>query len=225
VTGVQTCALPICNFWTTHNGYRDRATTTTLENLAQGKKFSDCGSPSTDLGGAVRFVPLLLCCDDFEQLLAAVKAQTQLTHNGPGIVDGALFLARSCHLLLSGTSPHEAFEHAMEHPISDPDLDLRLRRALDLSNISVEQAAKDFGQMCSINAALPTAVYTVLRNEMNLEQALLENVMAGGDSAARGMAIGMLLGAKLGIESIPARWLEKMSHYSDIKSYMQKLAK
>jgi ADP-ribosylglycohydrolase len=43
-----------------------------------------------------------------------------------------------------------------------------------------------------------------------LKTALIENVMAGGDSAARGMAVGMILGAHLGKEAIPDDWLRDM---------------
>jgi ADP-ribosylglycohydrolase len=40
---------------------------------------------------------------------------------------------------------------------------------------------------------------------------LLENTRAGGDSAARGMIIGMILGASLGYEKLPQDWLETMN--------------
>ncbi|MGA2940205.1 MAG: ADP-ribosylglycohydrolase family protein, partial [Syntrophobacteraceae bacterium] len=42
---------------------------------------------------------------------------------------------------------------------------------------------------------------------LNLREALVENVMAGGDSAARGLVVGMILGAHLGFEAIPSEWL------------------
>ena len=57
---------------------------------------------------------------------------------------------------------------------------------------------KQFGQMCGIAAALPGALHLVLKYPDDLRTALVENVMAGGDSAARGMVVGMMLGAPSG---------------------------
>ena len=61
--------------------------------------------------------------------------------------------------------------------------------------------------MCEIGAAFPAVIHLLARYEDNLKEALVENVMAGGDSAARGMVTGMILGAYLGMEAIPADWL------------------
>jgi ADP-ribosylglycohydrolase len=77
--------------------------------------------------------------------------------------------------------------------------------------------------MCSIGAALPGAVYTVLKHEDSLEEALIETVMAGGDSAARGMVVGMLLGAYHGADKIPARWLEKLTRRKQILAALDQL--
>ena len=77
--------------------------------------------------------------------------------------------------------------------------------------------------MCAISAALPGAVYTVLKNVDNLEEALIETVMTGGDSAARGMVVGMLLGAWPGAGKIPSRWLEQLTHYDRILTALKAL--
>ena len=207
-----------------YQGYRDKATKETLANLHTGKKPDSCGSHSTDLGGPARIAPLIYCYrDNLEQMLAAVKAQTEFTHRGPGVLDGTLFLARSCYAILHGATPREAFEQALDHGIDSPDLDMRLRRCLETVQTETRRQIKEFGQMCAINAALPGAVYTVLKNENSLENGLIETVMAGGDSAARGMVVGMLLGAYHDREKIPTQWLENLSKYQQIMVALDKL--
>jgi len=52
---------------------------------------------------------------------------------------------------------------------------------------------------------------------------LVENVMAGGDSAARGLIVGMLLGAYLGMEAIPQEWLTDMKAYPLIVDLLGKI--
>jgi ADP-ribosylglycohydrolase len=207
-----------------YGGYRDRATKATLQNLEGGNTPDTCGSPSTDLGGAARIAPLVYCYrEDPTGLLTAVQAQTAFTHRGPGAVEGAIFLARSCYAILHGVAPREAFIQALADGVADIDLDLRLRRCLDLPDGSIRQTIKEFGQTCSINAALPGAIYTVLQREDNLEEALIETAMAGGDSAARGMVVGMLLGARHGMEKIPTRWLDNLVNYQEIQAALDSL--
>jgi ADP-ribosylglycohydrolase len=206
-------------FMSDYKGYMDRATRATLQNLEEGRSPDSCGSPSTDLGGAARIAPLVYCYrDNLEGLLTAVHEQTSLTHRGPGAVEGAVFLARSCFHILQGSPMREAFEHALAAGVGELELDMRLRRCLDLPAGNIRQAIKEFGQTCSVNAALPGAVYTALQLADDLEKALIENAMAGGDSAARGMVLGMILGACLGMENLPPRWLEALHSCGEIKT-------
>jgi ADP-ribosylglycohydrolase len=44
--------------------------------------------------------------------------------------------------------------------------------------------------------------------------------MAGGDSAGRGLTLGMILGAHLGIDAIPAGWLSDLKAYREIVHLM-----
>lgn len=212
------------SFIAQYQGYMDHASKETLKNLEAGKGVDASGSESTDLGGPARIAPLIYCYrDNLEEMLTAVKAQTSLTHCGPEVVDGALFLARSCYAILHGAAPRDAFKDSMTQLIDSPDLHLRLDKCMEPSDSSTSQMVKEFGQMCAISAALPGAVYTVLKNVDNLEEALIETVMAGGDSAARGMVVGMLLGAYHTTDKIPSRWLEKLNKYDQIMAALKTL--
>jgi ADP-ribosylglycohydrolase len=79
---------------------------------------------------------------------------------------------------------------------------------------------KQFGQMCGIAAALPGAIHLILTYGNDLKTALIENVMAGGDSSARGMAAGMILGGHLGQDAIPKAWLSDMVHFRRIEELL-----
>ncbi|MGB3211716.1 MAG: ADP-ribosylglycohydrolase family protein [Desulforhopalus sp.] len=205
-------------------GFMDHATKDTLKNLKAGKEPTTCCSESTDLGGPARIAPLIYCYrENLDEMLAAITALTTFTHCGPGVLDGALFLARSCYEILHGSTPREAFGLALELTRDTPDLDLRLRKCLESTQQDSRRQIKEFGQMCATNAALPGAVYAVLKNEDNIEEALIETVMAGGDSAARGMAVGMILGAYHSKNSIPSSWIEKLTMLNRIKSAFGKL--
>lgn len=212
------------SFMSGYHGYKDKASKETLKNLDAGMKPDTCGSKSTDLGGPARIAPLIYCYrDNLDKMLSAVKSQTVLTHTGPGVVDGAFFLTKSCHAILHGATPREAFEQVLAKPMGNSELENRLRNCLEQTYINTCDQIKIFGQTCSINSALPGAVYAVLKNEDSLEEALIQTVMAGGDSAARGMAVGMILGAYLGKEKIPLRWLEKLTSYKQIAAAIDEL--
>lgn len=207
-----------------YNGYVDRATTTTLENLAAGKDPENSGSTSTDLGGAARIAPLIyLYRNDKPRLMEAVIQQTKMTHNHPATVSGAVFLARATYGVLHGQTIPQAVEDAVEEGIDDMDLDIRIRTSLETKGKDTLEVIKQFGQPCAIASALPGAVHLALSYETQLKEGCIANVMAGGDSAARGLAAGMLLGASGGTAAIPVQWLEEMTAYSHIQSLLNQL--
>ncbi len=208
-------------FTNTYNGYLDKATKTTLDNLEQGKPLLEAGSRSTDLGGAARIAPLVHWYqDDRSQLVQYAKEQTMMTHNHPAALAGAVFLAHTVYAVLHGDHPAHAMEKALDLGVDDLDLDIRIRSAMDASDEDSETFIKNTGQMCAISAALPGAIHLILTYVDDLENALVTNVMAGGDSSARGMAVGMILGAHLGIEGIPQSWLKGMHQYSRMQGLL-----
>ena len=67
------------------------------------------------------------------------------------------------------------------------------------------------GKASPTEGALPGALYFALKYASSLEEALIANAGVGGDSAARGIVIGMLLGAVHGPAGLPARWLATLN--------------
>jgi ADP-ribosylglycohydrolase len=201
----------------TYDGYLDKATKETLAHLAEGRPPQSCGSASADLGGAVRIAPLVYRYQHHpDQLLTAVREQTAFTHNNPTVLIGAEVLARITLKILAGIRPMEAVEEVLDEGVNDLDLDLKIRAGLDSAGEDTRKTIKDFGQTCAIAAAMPGVIHLIATYENDLETALVENVMAGGDSAARGLAAGMILGAHLGIKAIPLEWLGDMRAYDTI---------
>lgn len=201
-------------FTTGYRGYVDKATSATLENLQRGLGPEQCGSTSADLGGAARMAPLVWWYrQDRDQLLEAVRVQTAMTHNNPAVLAGAAFIARTAWSVLAGAAPQAALEAALEEGVADIDLDIRLRSALESAGKDTRTVIGRFGQMCGIASALPGAVHLICSYADDPRTALIENVQAGGDSAARGLVAGLVLGARHGVDAVPGGWLTGMQRY------------
>lgn len=195
-------------FMKTYDGYIDRATRGTLENFDAGASPRKSGSPSADLAGAVRIAPLVYRYrDDPDRLAAAARAQTAMTHQHPLVVAAAEFLARTGWAVLKGTAPVAAMQQALAAVPDAGELGRLLEKGVASRGSDTVAAVADFGQACEIEMAFPAMVHLVARYENDLKAALVENVMAGGDSAARGMGVGLILGAHLGHAAIPVEWV------------------
>jgi ADP-ribosylglycohydrolase len=202
-----------------YSGYVDGATRATLANLGAGKAFQQAGSTSTDLGGAARVAPLLLCHgDDLPRLTTAARTQTALTHNTPVVTEGAVFFVRLAADVLRGKDLLEALQDALADASIDAGVRHLAAKGFASRDTQTLAAIAGFGQMCEAAAALPATVHLISRYPDSLEQALVENVMAGGDSAARGMLAAMILGARLGQKAIPAAWLADMKAETRIRA-------
>ena len=210
------------HFFEGYHGYFDHATKGTLANFAAGKGPGESGSPSSDLAGASRIAPIVyLFGDDTAGLVAAVRAQTRMTHNNESVVQAAEFFARVAGLVLQGRSPTQAMNDVCSEVYPGGSLGESVRRGLESAGMETEQAVLEFGQSCDQRGALPSVVHLVARHESDLKEALVQNVMAGGDSAARGLLVGMLLGAHLGMESIPPEWLASLKKRDHILELLE----
>jgi ADP-ribosylglycohydrolase len=210
-------------FWDESRAYRDHATKETLAHLAEGRGLTRAGSESTELGGAARIAPLLAALRNEEQptILAAVRAQTALTHLSPVTLDAAEFIARTVFLLMRGITVAHALQRAAALTYRVLPAEQYLREAESVRELSTSEAVTELGQSCPMEKALPAVFAILLRHGENLETALVENVMAGGDSAARGLVLGMILGAAEGQRAVPERWIEALQAREKVEGFLK----
>lgn len=211
-------------FFETYDGYVDKATTATQEHFKTGKTAESPGSESDDLGGPARMVPLIYRYkDDPEVLIETVRAQTKMTHNGPDAVDTAEFFARTILAVLQGETPRVALKSVADGHFNRAPFNEWVSQGFDSEAIDSRSVIKDLGQMCEIPAAVPATIHLVVKYQEDLEAALVENLMAGGDSAARGLITGAILGAYHGIQAIPQRWLNDLRTHDHIVALLDKI--
>lgn len=202
-----------------YSGYMDNATKKTLANFKDGKSPKTAGSDSTDLGGAARMVPLALFYADAPQtFIEYADLQTAMTHNHPQVRESARFFAAAAIEALKGAGPVASLEAALKGLPEDAAILKMVVQGLESVNTKTEQVISDFGQMCETQAALPGTIHLIAKYANDLETALIENIMAGGDSSARGILCAFILGICNGMDAIPAQWLDDMRKTDTIRS-------
>jgi ADP-ribosylglycohydrolase len=211
-------------FFKSYDGYFDGATKATLENFKAGKAPNRAGSGSDDFAGAGRIAPLAYCYRrNLEQLTDSAKAQTALTHNNPQVIDSAAFFGGVVFRVLDGENPVAAIKETLKGGYDRPPYSKWIAEGLGSVEKDTRQAILDFGQMCEIAAAFPCVIHLIAKYADNLRAGLIENAMAGGDSAGRGLTVGMVLGAHLGVEAIPSEWLSGLKYYRQIEACLDEI--
>ncbi|ADO82989.1 ADP-ribosylglycohydrolase family protein [Ilyobacter polytropus] len=196
------------DFWEFHmkkyDGYMDHATKKTLEMIETGEEW---GSDSNDLAGASRIAPIIYCFSQ-DKGVEYSKVQTKITHDNEQVIAASEFFARTAYRVLEGIKPDKAMEEVSAQ-MENKWISEKLAIAKSLIETETVEAVKKLGQSCSIEGAFPATILLILKYSDNYEEAMIKNVMSGGDSAARGLIAGMIIGA-YSEATIPKRWLKEM---------------
>ena len=200
--------------WPEYNDYIDGATKSTLANVHNQSDKTMGGSDSVEIAGPARIAPLIvfLTSSSESEVVKAAAEQTMLTHRSKEAEESAIFLAKAGYRLMHGANLLDTLNETAP---------AWAREKADgvLSENSVDAISK-LGPACSISSALPSVLYLALKYEDDIENALTENAMAGGDNCARGLVLGMLLGAANGMTSIPNHWVENLKARTDLVDFL-----
>ncbi len=74
---------------------------------------------------------------------------------------------------------------------------------------------------CYIDQSFPSVLYLAARYSNDFEAALIANTNVGGDNCHRGAVLGALLGATLGYEAIPKRWVEGLTSHQELHNEIE----
>ena len=146
-----------------------------------------------------------------------------MTHTNPLTVESAAFFAEVTFRVLGGLAPIKAIKETAGENFADSKLFDWVKAGLQTAADDSVQTILGFGQSCHTPEAFPGVIHLIAKYESDLKEALIQSVMAGGDSAARGMVVGMVLGAHSGEGSLLQEWTSALNKEQQISQMLTQL--
>lgn len=202
------------DYMTDYEGYMDHATKASLEKFSKEKSF--LGSRSDEISAISRMFPFLYYYEHSTYLRGIVEEQLRLTHNNDYLAKMSHYLTDLTLRVLEGEKPSEIIADLTGYGPTVRDL---VEKGKSKLKLNARDAIAELGQACPSTQAFPGVIYFLLKYEEDPVKALVENVKAGGDSAARGMIIGGILGAYRP-DSLPMAWYNEIKASAEIDRFL-----
>ena len=191
------------------------------------------GVYSAGNGPAMR-APVIGACfaDTPERIASYVRISTRITHTDPRAEEGALAIAlAAAHGVRrgpDGVSYNELLDEIHQWIRHD-----ELRRALErvrehlARGSSMVEFAGGMGFSEGVSGymlhTVPAALYCWLSNPGNIERAVEDVILLGGDADSTGAIVGALAGATAGASAIPQKWLDGITDWPRSIAWMKAL--
>ncbi len=191
-----------------YTGYIDASSQETLAHL-KAKEPAACGVASHDLSICGRIAVLLLVTQGDDFISKAVMF-AKMTHNDPLVLEAVHFFAT---LLVDAIEQKSIVESIQSHAKNySPTLKAWIEAGLKSREQESFEAIRAFGPACGVDGGFQGVIHLLSRYK-SLKEALRANAQAGGDSSARGMIVGMLLGA----QSKEIAWFKELNRAKEIE--------
>lgn len=184
---------------------------------------------SKGCGGVMRTAPAGLMYYKNPKIAFETGARcAAITHGHPGgYLPGGVQAAIIANLI-QGKNLEEAVDNSVEILKTydgNEDTTRLIKKAKELANSDVdpEDAIKEIGEGWVGDEAIAIAVYCALKSPDNFEKAILMSVNHDGDSDSTGAITGNILGAYLGIEAIPQKWISSVELSTELTQLAQDL--
>ncbi len=175
-------------------GFADRPTKALVARLLTEQDDIPAASGSDDDQlPALETVPALFAAG---ALKSTVDEAVRVTTINQVALDGAHALFDALSLIADGASPHDALETSARG--AGDTLAPLMLEALNWSSYQPLAVAEHFGMPCHMPQGLPVA-WHIAKHAPDFEQAIRDNILCGGDSCGRVMAVGSLCGLIHGV--------------------------
>jgi len=201
-----------------YKGYMDGASKHTLAALKEGKNSLVSGSPSRDISVVGRMMPLIYAFhNDMEKMMEYIRLHTVFTHMSRELIESAAYFNELILAASMGADVDRAIEDiALAY---SETIQSWVAQGVEKAERESVDAIRELGQSCSVEGGFASVIY-LLKRFSDFQEAMEANVIAGGDSAARGMIVGAVLGAYGGMEVIPFNY-NAMNEADTITKYIE----
>ena len=189
-----------------YEGYVDAATRNALEKM---------DSENGDLSVCGRIAPLLIQSDSKDAFMSNVDEFTTITHNSSLAKTAAAFFAE---LLWDSTQNQDVAKNLQTLKGKYPDLRNWIDQGVASAEDDAFDAIREFGPACGVDGGFAGVVHLLSRKE-DFTSVMQKNAKAGGDSAARGMVVAMILGAQDDCV-VNEKWTNQINKIEKIRSYL-----
>ncbi|CAA6804177.1 MAG: ADP-ribosylglycohydrolase [uncultured Sulfurovum sp.] len=203
----------------TYEGNKDEASSISLQNLESGKSFMACGSESQNLSVVGRHAPLLFKLDNIDELLESIKLHNCLTHFTKETLDASKYISEVALAMLYDLDVEATLKERAE--FYGDLVKEEVSTAFSLKNNPKHEVLKHLADSPNVKGGLALTVYLLLNYHHDFPKLLKMNLLAGGDSSARGMIAGMLVGARYGFDTIKPSWIEELNNYEVLNALIQ----
>lgn len=211
-----------------------RTTQEAVEDLASGRHWAVSGQESNGSGAVCRLVPLAIAYQGlpFGRLRTSAILQSAITHAAPKAYAGATLFAAALAYVLS-LEPAEPLRPAnmlafLEQAVRGIDAELSGRltaiAALLEAGASPAEGLRTLRTGGYVLEGLSAALFAFLAGAEAPEATLLAAANAGFDASGTSAMVGALLGARHGLEGLPAAWVGQLPAAPTLEARARELA-
>jgi len=199
-----------------YQGYIDGASKHTLSMLKAGERVDSCGSSSRDFSVVGRALPLVFALNN-NQLSDNLASHTNLTHRNTDLVESTKYFLQLIGAVNEGADIKQTIVEIT--PAYSGNIQSWVENGLSEVGQEPEKAITTLGPACPVDGSFASAIYLVTSFD-DFQEAMEANVKGGGDSAARGLVVGAVLGARGGMSVMPEN-ISQMTKRDEIKKFMR----